>query len=83
MLASRDRPALLPDSAAIKLRSARHGGRIRLAVRRACMVGMAVWSSCQHCAEATLLCACCESYMRYCAMSEEWVTFSSTLRARL
>ena len=42
-----------------------------------------VWSSCQHCAEATMVCACCESYLRYCAMSEEWVTFSSTLRPRL
>ena len=42
-----------------------------------------VWSSCQHCAEATMVCACCESYLRYCAMSEESVTFSSTLRSRL
>ena len=42
-----------------------------------------VWSSCERCAEATTLCAFYESYMRYCAMSEQWVAFSHTLRSRL
>ena len=33
-----------------------------------------VWSSCEHChsKEAPLLCADCEYYMQYCAMSEGW-----------
>ena len=32
-----------------------------------------VWSSCKRCSKApVVLCADCESYMRYCAMSEGW-----------
>ena len=42
-----------------------------------------VWSSCEVCSESITLCACCESYLRYCAMSEQWVSFSHTIRSRL
>ena len=33
----------------------------------------AVWSSCKRCSKgADILCEDCESYMRFCAMSEAW-----------
>ncbi len=41
VLAARARPARLPDGAADQRNAARHGGRVRLAVRRARVVGMA------------------------------------------
>ncbi len=32
-----------------------------------------VWSSCERCSDApVVLCADCESYMRYCAISQGW-----------
>ena len=42
-----------------------------------------VWSSCELCSESITLCECCESYLRYCAMSEQWVSFSHKIRSRL
>ena len=73
MLAARDRPTQLPVDASVKRSTARHGGRMGLAVRAADMVVLPVWSTCQRCSRgADMLCEDCESLLRYCAMSEAW-----------
>ena len=43
-----------------------------------------VWSTCEeHCTDAAvLLCADCESYMRYCALSEAWTDVARALSKR-
>ena len=43
-----------------------------------------VWSTCEeHCTDAAvLLCADCESYMRYCALSEAWTDAVRALSKR-
>ena len=43
-----------------------------------------VWSSCKRCSKApVVLCADCESYMRYCAMSEGWADAFLMLHATI
>ena len=78
-LKPRDCPTALPTSAALRAMADDYDHQYG----EYAWWAWPVWSSCERCAEATTLCACSESYMRYCAMSEQWVAFSSTLRSRL